>query len=197
MDWINISLVSVSMAVDCMTVGATDGMQEPDMKKRKIFFIAFIFGLFQALMPTIGYFIGYYFKEALEKYIPWIAFTLLALLGIKNIFEWAKERIEAKKKKEDSSDEKEEKKKLSVPSILLQGIATSIDALSIGFVYLNSTISEAMIIFSVIGVVTFLLSFLTTFLGKKVGKWLENWAGLIAGIVFIGIGLKILLEGIL
>ncbi len=197
MDWINISLVSVTMAVDCMTIGATDGIQEPNMKKRKIFFIAFIFGLFQALMPTIGYFIGYYFKDKLEKYIPWIAFTLLVLLGIKNIYEWIKERIEAKKNKDKPEAKEEEKKALSIGSILVQGIATSIDALSIGFVYLNSTIPQALLIFSVIGVVTFLLSLLTTFLGKKIGKWLVRWAGLIAGLVFIGIGLKILLEGIL
>lgn len=198
MDWINISLVSVTMAVDCMTIGATDGIQEPNMKKRKIFFIAFIFGLFQALMPTIGYFIGYYFKDKLEKYIPWIAFTLLVLLGIKNIYEWVKEQLENKKKKKESAETKDEpKKELSIPGILVQGIATSIDALSIGFVYLNSTITEALIIFSVIGAVTFLLSLITTFLGKKVGKWLVKWAGLIAGLVFIAIGLKILLEGIL
>ncbi len=197
MDWINISLVSVTMAVDCMTIGATDGIQEPNMKKRKIFFIAFIFGLFQALMPTIGYFIGYYFKDKLEKYIPWIAFTLLVLLGIKNIYEWIKERIEAKKNKDNQEAKEEEKKALSIGSIIVQGIATSIDALSIGFVYLNSTIPQALLIFSVIGVVTFLLSLLTTFLGKKIGKWLVRWAGLIAGLVFIGIGLKILLEGIL
>lgn len=199
MDWINTILVSISMSVDCMTIGATDGIQEPNMKKRKIFFIAFIFGLFQGLMPTIGYFAGYYFKDKLEAYIPWIAFALLAALGLKNIIEWIKERVKAKKEKEKPEEEqkKKEHKPLSIPNILVQGIATSIDALSIGFVYLNSTISEAMIVFSIIAVVTFLLSLLTTFLGKKIGGWLEDWAGLIAGIVFIGIGLKILLESLL
>ena len=69
------------------------------MKKRKIFFIAFIFGLFQGLMPTIGYFVGYNFKEQLETYIPWIAFSLLTLLGLKNIMEWIKDRIKQKKEK--------------------------------------------------------------------------------------------------
>lgn len=198
MDWLNIILVSVSMAVDCMTIGATDGIQEPNMKKRKIFFIAFIFGLFQGLMPVIGYFVGYYFKDKLEAYIPWIAFSLLTLLGLKNIFEWAKERIKAKKEKDNPETEKEEtKKELSIPTILVQGIATSIDALSIGFVYLNYSVTNAMIVFSIIAVVTFSLSLLTIFLGKKIGGWLENWSGLIAGIVFIGIGLKILLESIL
>ena len=200
MDWINTILVSVSMSVDCMTIGATDGIQEPHMKKRKIFFIALVFGLFQGIMPTIGYFIGYKFKGALEKYIPWIAFTLLALLGIKNIVEWIMERVKLKKAKnnpEQENEGKEEHKPLTVWGILVQGVATSIDALSIGFVYLNSTIAEAMLVFSIIAIVTFVLSLITTFLGKKIGNWLEDWAGLIAGIVFIGIGLKILLESIL
>lgn len=166
------------------------------MKKRKIFFIAFIFGLFQGLMPTIGYFVGYNFKEQLETYIPWIAFSLLTLLGLKNIMEWIKDRI--KQKKEKPSEAKEEKKHiLTIPNILVQGVATSIDALALGFVYLSYTITNAMIVFSVIGIVTFLLSLLTIFLGKKIGGWLENWSGLIAGVVFIAIGLKILLESIL
>lgn len=193
---INTIFVSISMAVDCMTISASDGIREPDMKKRKIFFIAFIFGLFQGLMPVIGYFLGYNFKEYLDPYIPWIAFTLLALLGIKNIAEWCKERF-SKKKDDDSEEDKKDKKKLTVPAILIQGIATSIDALSIGFIYLDSSIIDAMLVFLIIGVTTFLLSLLTTFLGKKVGGWLEKWAGLIAGIVFIVIGVKILLEGIL
>ena len=168
------------------------------MKKRKIFFIAFIFGLFQGLMPTIGYFVGYNFKEQLETYIPWIAFSLLTLLGLKNIIEWLKERIKAKKEKESPEADKEEKKKeLTIPNILVQGIATSIDALSIGFVYLDYTVTNAMFVFTIIGLVTFSLSLITIFLGKKIGGWLENWSGLIAGITFIGIGLKILLESIL
>lgn len=168
------------------------------MKKRKIFFIAFIFGLFQGLMPTIGYFVGYNFKEQLETYIPWIAFSLLTLLGLKNIIEWIKDRIKQKKEKETPLEAKEEKKHiLTIPNILVQGVATSIDALALGFVYLNYTVTNAMIVFSVIGIVTFLLSLLTIFLGKEIGGWLENWSGLIAGVVFIAIGLKILLESIL
>jgi putative Mn2+ efflux pump MntP len=177
-----------------MTVGATDGIREPDMKKRKLFFIAFIFGLFQFMMPVIGYFIGYSFQEQLEKYIPWIAFSLLTFLAVKNIIEWIKERREEKK---NPSCPASNTKRLSVWEILTQGIATSIDALCIGFVYLDKAIPQAMLIFGIIGIVTFALSLLTTLLGKKVGMKLIKWAGLIAGIVFFATGLKILLEGIL
>ena len=191
-DWINTMTVSVSMAVDCMTIGAADGVQHPEMKKRKIFFLSFIFGLFQGSMPIIGYFIGFSFRDALEKYIPWIAFGLLSLLGIKSIVSWIIDRVKKKK-----GEEEEEKKELTIPTILLQGIATSIDALCIGFIYLSYPIPEAMLVFGIIGVVTFALSVLATFLGRLLGKFLENWAELISGICFILVGLKILLESIL
>ena len=191
-DWINTMTVSVSMAVDCMTIGAADGVQHPEMKKRKIFFLSFIFGLFQGSMPIIGYFIGFSFRDALEKYIPWIAFGLLSLLGIKSIVSWIIERVKKKK-----GEEEEEKKELTIPTILLQGIATSIDALCIGFIYLSYPIPEAMLVFGIIGAVTFALSVLATFLGRLLGKFLENWAELISGICFILVGLKILLESIL
>ncbi len=194
MNWLNISLVSLSMAADSMTVGATDGIREPSMKKRKLFFIAFIFGLFQFSMPVIGYFVGYNFKEQLESYIPWIAFSLLTLLSIKSIIEWIKERKETKNNPGCSNIQP---KKVSYPEILTQGIATSIDALCIGFVYLYETIPNAILIFGIIGISTFCLSSLTTLLGKKIGCALIKWAGLIAGIVFFATGLKILLEGIL
>lgn len=202
-DWVDGCLVSVSMAVDCMTVGAADGIEEPKMRKRKLFFIALVFGLMQGLMPVIGYFIGYSFRKQMETYIPWIAFTLLTLLAIKNIIEWFKERREkqAEKKNIEGDEGKkanvETKKKLDLKNILFQGVATSIDALCIGFVYLNYSIPQALTIFSLIAVITFVLSSLAIFLGKKIGPWLTNWAGLIAGIIFFLTGLKILLESVL
>ena len=194
MDWLNVSLVSVSMAVDTMTVGATDGLREPDMPKAKMVFIPFCFGLFQFLMPVIGYFIGFSFQEQLEAYIPWIAFSLLTFLSLKSIIELIKDRKEVKKHPENNEVEI---KRISLWEIFTQSIATSIDALCIGFVYLDKTIPQAMLIFGIIGIVTFLLSLLTTALGKKIGNKLSNWAGLIAGVVFFATGLKILLEGIL
>lgn len=207
MDWLNIITVSFTMAIDCMTVGATDGMKEPKMKVWKILFISFIFGLFQGIMPLIGYFIGSTFKQYIEKAIPWIAFSLLLLLGIKNIVEWIKDRVKDKKKKEHEKEntneienikeEEEEHKTLKIKDILIQGIATSIDALSIGFVYLSLPINSALLVFLIIGVFSFVLPIITILLGKFIGKFLEKWSSLIAGIVFIAVGLKILLEGIL
>lgn len=209
-DWLNTILVSVSMSVDCMTVGATDGIKEPNMDKRKLFLLTAFFGLFQYAMPTIGYFIFYFVvnyglsqtvTEKMDKYIPWVAFVLLAFLGVKNIIEWIKEKLEEKKEKDnpDSEGREEVAKPLDFKNIILQSIATSIDALCIGFVYspLDYSIGQSQLIFGIIGVITFVLSSITTLTGKKVGKYLVKWAGLIAGLVFIGIGLKILIESYL
>ena len=86
-DWVNASLTSVSMAVDAMTVNATNGLKEPKMKIWKMIVLSLIFGFAQGIMPVIGYFIGYAFKDSIEPYIPWIAFALLTLLSIKSFIE--------------------------------------------------------------------------------------------------------------
>ena len=190
LDWFNIVLTSLSMSVDAMTVSAVDSIQEKNMKKTKSILIALVFGLFQFIMPIIGYFIGYSFKDILEAYIPWIAFSLLTLLSIKSLIDWIKDR----KKKDEG---KEVNKKTSILEILVQGISTSIDALCIGFVYLNLNIANAMIVFSIIGITTFLLSLLTSIFGNLLANKLEKWAGLIAAIVFLAVGLKILIEGLI
>lgn len=190
LDWVNIVLTSLSMSVDAMTVSAVDSIQEKNMKKTKSILIALVFGLFQFIMPLIGYFIGYSFKDILEAYIPWIAFSLLTLLSIKSLIDWIKDR----KKKDDGE---EVNKKISILEILVQGISTSIDALCIGFVYLNLNIANAMIVFSIIGITTFLLSLLTSLFGNLLANKLEKWAGLIAAIVFLAVGLKILIEGLI
>lgn len=190
LDWFNIVLTSLSMSVDAMTVSAVDSIQEKNMKKTKSILIALVFGLFQFIMPIIGYFIGYSFKDILEAYIPWIAFSLLTLLSIKSLIDWIKDR-----KKKDEGEEVN--KKISILEILVQGISTSIDALCIGFVYLNLNIANAMIVFSIIGITTFLLSLLTSLFGNLLANKLEKWAGLIAAIVFLAVGLKILIEGLI
>lgn len=135
-------------------------------------------------------FIGFKFKDILSLYIPWIAFVLLFLLGAKSFYEWGKEFTS---KEEVNNDNKN----LSILNILVQGIATSIDALCIGFIYIELSIPNALIVFSIIGITTFILSTLTGIFGKSVGKYLSKWAGLIAGVVFLFIGIKILVEGLL
>ena len=154
------------------------------------------FGLFQFLMPLIGYFIGHSLEGKLKQWIPFIAFGLLTCLSIKSFIDWFLEQKKRKKADSEHIDE-ENQKKLGFMDILIQSVATSIDALCIGFVYMEYTIPSAMIVFSIIGVTTFVLSFLSVFLAKKIAGPLEKWAGLLASLIFLGIGLKILLEGIL
>lgn len=191
MDWINIIFTSISMSFDAMTVGAVDGVNEKNMAIRKMLLIAFVFGFMQFLMPVIGYFIGFSFKDYLELYIPWIAFGLLGMLSIESLVDWL---IEFKKSNEE---EFTKEKKLTYKTLLIQGVATSIDALCIGFVFLNYNIPSAMITFMIIGITTFILTTISISLANKVAGKLEKWGGLIAAIVFIAIALKILLQGIL
>ena len=184
-NWVDCILTSISMSVDAMTVNATNGLNEKGMRLVKMILISLSFGFFQFMMPTIGYFV----------------FGLLLFLGLKSFLDWLKEYRERKKEKEallkgEEVPEREEKK-ITIADILVQSIATSIDALCIGFVYMSYAIPDAMIVFTIIGITTFILSFLCVFLAKQIAGPLEKWAGLIAALVFVGIGIKILLEGIL
>ena len=192
-DILTMILTSVSMSVDAMTVNATNGLEEKTIKQRKMVLLSFLFGLFQFGMPVLGYFIGQTFEQYVSAYIPWIGFGLLMLLGIKSLVDWIKETVEQKK----GGSEEPRKKEIGVGKMLVEAIATSIDALCIGFAYMWLPIGEAMLFFGVIGITTFILSYLSILLAKWLAKWLQNWAGLLAAAVFMGIAIKILLEGLL
>ena len=192
-DILTMILTSVSMSIDAMTVNATNGLEEKTINQGKMVFLSFLFGLFQFEMPVLGYFVGQTFEQYVSAYIPWIGFGLLMLLGIKSLVDWIKETVERKK---DGSEEPREKE-ISVGRMFVEAIATSIDALCIGFAYMWLPIGEAMLFFGVIGITTFILSYLSILLAKWLAKWLQNWAGLLAATVFMGIAIKILLEGLL
>lgn len=187
MDYLNVFITSLSMSMDASTVGAVDGVKESGMKIKKKILIAFLFGFLQFLMPLIGYFIGYRFKEYVVSYIPYIAFSLLFLLALKSFVDFLKSR----------NNEEIIKEKISFKEIIIQGIATSIDAFSIGFVFLNYGIKDAMITFVIIGIVTFILSFITINLGNLIASKLEKYSGLISALIFLAVGIKILIEGII
>lgn len=192
-DILTMILTSVSMSVDAMTVNATNGLEEKTIKQGKMVFLSFLFGIFQFGMPVLGYFVGQTFEQYVSAYIPWIGFGLLMLLGIKSLVDWIKETVERKK----GGSEEPREKEISVGRMFVEAIATSIDALCIGFAYMWLPIGEAMLFFGVIGITTFILSYLSILLAKWLAKWLQNWAGLLAALVFMGIAVKILLEGIL
>ena len=128
-------LLGIGLAMDACAVSMANGMREPKMKINKIILIAFMFGLFQGLMPLIGYFIGHAILSIIEKFIPWIAFVLLLFVGIKMIIETVK----------GNDDETNDKALLTFKTLLVQGVATSIDALSVGLTFADYSVSLAII----------------------------------------------------
>lgn len=191
MVYLEVSLLGLALAMDACAVSMSNGLNERDMERGKMLLIALTFGLFQAIMPLTGYGIGEasssLFKAAIAKFDHWIAFILLLALGIKMIIDTFK------KNKEDA--EKEAKgKKLTLSLLLAQGVATSIDALAVGFSIKMMENANIFISIAIIGVITFIFSFISIMIGKKFGKVFDKKASLIGGLILITIGTKIFIE---
>ena len=187
-NWFNLIFNSVSLgiglAMDAFSVSLANGLKEPKMKLKKIFAIAGIFALFQALMPLIGWVAVAGFAELFDKFkpfIPWIAFILLCFIGAKMIFDTAR----------PSKEENEAVKSITVGALLVQAVATSIDALSVGFTISEYNLPEATLCSALIGFVTFFICFAGIIIGKKAGMKLAGKATILGGIILIFIGLEI------
>lgn len=198
---LEVFLIGLSLAMDAFAVSVTDGLCYRNLTKGKGITIPLAFGLFQAVMPLVGYFVafgfGQAFREVFDKIDHWIAFVLLAFIGGKMIYDAIKQLR--------SKGEEIPLKKYSFTEVLVQGVATSIDALFVGVSFaategLKNNIPNILVSVSIIGVTTFILSLIGLLIGVKVGNVLKNKAGiteLIGGLVLIGIGLKILIEGLI
>lgn len=177
-------LQGVGLAMDAFSVSLANGMNEPCMKKGKMLGTAGVFSVFQALMPLIGWFcvsaVAQKF-EAFQKLIPWIALILLSIIGGKMLFEGIKSK----------DCPCEEKEATGIAGLLVQGVATSIDALSVGFTIAEYNFLEAVLACTLIGVVTFFICFGGIIIGKKAGTKLANKAGIFGGAILIFIGLEI------
>lgn len=182
---INSILLGVGLAMDAFSVSLANGLGEPRMKLRRMALIAGVFAFFQALMPLIGWVCVHtvlnYFK-VLEKFIPWIALALLTYIGGKML-------LEGLRPEEDNG----EHKKVSAKDLLIQGIATSIDALSVGFTIAEYNLIMAIVAALIIAFVTFIICMIGLFLGKKFGTKLAGKAQILGGVILIGIGLEILI----
>ena len=176
-------MLGVGLAMDAFSVSLANGLNEPQMKKRRMGGIAGIFSFFQFAMPMIGWIcvstIAQYFK-AFEKCIPWIALLLLGYIGGKMLYEGIKNK-----------DSHETDCKVCVKALLVQALATSIDALSVGFTISDYNWLEALLSCLLIGVVTFLICFVGLAIGKKAGTKLAGKAGILGGAILIFIGLEI------
>lgn len=183
---LNSLFLGIGLAMDACAVSMANGLKEPEMHISKNIFISFMFAFFQAGMPLIGYFVGHAFIEYIDIYIPWISLFLLGFLGGKMV-------VEGFKKKQ----EKETVNKITFQVILLQSIATSIDALSVGITIAEYALYEAFIFALIVAVVTFAICICATFIGKKFGTRLGNKAIIFGGFVLIAIGLEIFITGII
>ncbi len=182
---LNLLMIAVGLAMDAFAVSMTNGMCTSRRNDKQSFFgnallWSSMFGLFQGLMPMLGYFLGKTFAEFISSIDHWVAFVLLALIGGKMVWEAA-------------HPEEECQTTLSFGAILTQAVATSIDALAVGvsFALLQVDILWAS---AVIALVTLLFSLVGSYLGKAFGSLLKSKAEVFGGVVLILIGVKILLE---
>ena len=179
-------LLGIGLAMDACAVSMANGLKEPKMKVNKILFIAFMFGVFQGLMPLLGYIVGSNILNKIDWIIPWIALFLLGFIGGKMIYDGLHEE-----------DNKECCHTLTFKLLIIQAIATSIDALSVGVSISNYILLDAIICVSIITVVTFIICFIGVFIGKKFGDSLGNKAEILGGIILIAIGIEIYITGLL
>lgn len=186
---INSLLLGVGLAMDAFSVSLANGLNEPHMKARKMTLVAGVFAVFQAMMPMIGWIcvhtIVRYFS-AFERVIPWIALVLLCWIGVNMIRDSVKNK-----------DEACEEHAVGFKALLIQGVATSIDALSVGFTIAEYDILAALVAVSLIAAVTFVICFAGIAIGKKAGTKLAGKAGILGGVILIAIGIEIFISGIL
>ena len=187
---LNNILLGVGLAMDAFSVSMANGLNEPNMKKAKMAGIAGTFGGFQFLMPMIGWIcvhtIVQYFR-VFEKFIPWIALALLGWIGGKMLLEGIRNR----------DGDSEEQGGVGFGALMVQGIATSIDALSVGFTISEYDLGAALAASLIIAVVTFIICVIGLLIGRKFGTRLAGKASILGGVILIGIGLEIFISGIL
>ena len=186
---LNSILFGFGLAMDAFSVSCANGLAAPDMRVRKSFKIAGTFGGFQAAMPLIGWFCVHTVAEkfkAFQKFIPWIALALLLYIGGKMLYEGITNKA--------GEDAKEE---VGNGTLFIQGIATSIDALSVGFTIAAYTFLQALSESLIIGLVTFLVCLAGIRLGKTLGTKLSGKADILGGIILIAIGLEIFIKGVI
>lgn len=187
----NSILLGVGLAMDAFSVSLANGLNEPCMRRRKVFVIAGVFALFQAFMPLAGWFCVHtllqYF-QMFEPFIPWIALILLCFIGGKMLWEGIHS---------DGETACELKPGLGLGALLVQGVATSIDALSVGFTIAEYGAGEAVLAALLIGGITFFICWGGVLIGRKAGTKLAGKAGIFGGVILIAIGLEIFISSFL
>ncbi len=184
------AMLGIGLAMDAFSVSLANGLSEPCMKKKKMGLIALIFAIFQGAMPLIGWVCVHFFVEAFESFkpfIPWIALVLLCFIGGKML----------KDGLADCSDCECGCTKVTFSSLLVQGIATSIDALSVGFTIAEYGFGDALAAVGIIAALTFGICFGGVYLGRKFGTKLSGKATILGGVILILIGIEIVISSFL
>lgn len=186
----NSILLGAGLAMDAFSVSLANGLNEPKMKKSKLLATAGVFGVFQGVMPMIGWICVHtvlrYFKS-FEKLIPWIALFLLAYIGGKMLYD-------SLVKKEDEAESAVRSE--GIGAVLVQGVATSIDAFSVGFTIADYNFFMALISALIIAFITFVICVSGIAIGKKFGTKLAGKAQILGGVILVAIGFEIFLTGI-
>lgn len=181
MNILNSILLGIGLAMDAFSVSLANGLSQPCMQRKMMMLIAFLFGLFQMIMPLAGWLAvstaAHYFT-IINRYIPFIALALLTYIGINMIL---------------NKEEEHCLKTITLHELIIQAIATSIDALSVGFTIANLGFLEALNSCAIIGIVTYIICYIGLIIGKKAGDQLSNKAGILGGSILLFIGLKIFL----
>ena len=186
--FMNSALLGVGLAMDAFSVSLANGMNEKKMKKSRMAYIAGVYAFFQFLMPMVGWICVHTIVQLFaqfQKCIPCIALILLLYIGGSMIWESVK-----------GEEEIEEVKKLSFSVLMLQGIATSIDALSVGFTIADYGFVMALVCSIIIAVVTFAICETGLYLGKTLGTKLAGKADVLGGVILTGIGIEIFVKGV-
>ena len=181
----NSVLLGVGLAMDAFSVSIANCLANPRMNRAEMSGMAFSYGFFQFLMPMVGWFCVHTIISIFEKFqpfIPWIAFILLLYIGGKMVLEGIRGEVE------------EEGKKLTFGVLMIQSVATSIDALSVGFTIAEYQTAMALAASLIIAVVTFGICMGGAFIGKKAGSHLSGKASVLGGTILIAIGLEILIK---
>lgn len=177
------AFLGIGLAMDAFSVSVVNGLNSPNMPRSGRHAVAGTFAFFQALMPMLGWFLVHsllLFFESLQRWIPWIALLLLGYLGIRMILEGLNPDVE-----------KEESDKIRASSLFLQGIATSIDALSAGLTFSEYGFLHALVASGIIAAVTYVICLLGVHFGRYAGMKLTRWAPIVGGIILIVIGIRI------
>ncbi len=189
----NSILLGVGLAMDAFSVSVASGLRQPDIPKRQIIGRSSVFGFFQFAMPMVGWVCVHTIVEkfrAFEKFIPWIALILLGYIGGKML-------VEGVRKKKDGGDGEE-----LCPTgvgfwvLMMQGVATSIDALSVGFTISDYTLFTAVLCSVLVAVTTFVICVGGFVIGRTVGDRLSGRAEVLGGAILVFIGLEIFIKGV-